>query len=217
MRSVGPDGIGTESFLVQEIANHPTMITMAQAFLGKPVEPPRRVRGIYAIFPKPPDGPAKYGPHADYMAAHLAAMVVVDDMPERTGGFTVWPGSHRLLHMHWDTCFGGMISADKADGFKASRDEVLRTITPLEFTGAPGDVIFWHPRLLHSGGIICSASSAHPRVRIIVPCDYQVAGRSYFDDPEYGPGSTYQWWVNTRNFSEDIPPTVDNMWDDWGI
>ena len=220
MRSPGARGIGTEPFLVERIANHPHMLAIAEAFLGAPVRPPRRVRGIYAVFPKPPAAAGRLGPHADYMAAQIAAMVLVHDVPPRCGGFTLWPGSHLRLHPHWDTIHGGRISATRRDGFQQARDDVLRDITPVEFPGGPGDVVFWHPRTLHSAGVNHSASPAsglEPTVRVIVPCDYERAGYTYFDDDEFGPGEKFQWWVDTRNFREDVAATADNIWQGWAV
>ena len=219
MRSPGANGIGTEPFLVQGIANHPHMLAIASAFLGGAVKPARRVRGIYAVFPKPPSAPGRLGPHADYMAAQISAMALASDIRARGGGFTLWPGSHRLLHPHWDTVHGGRMSPERGEGFRLARDAVLRDITPLEFTGQAGDVVFWHPRTLHSAGVNDTASDAGgpPAVRLVVPCDYQCAGTSCFDDEEFGPGEKYQWWVDTRNFREDAPTTAENIFNGWAI
>ena len=145
MRSPGPNGVGTESFLVEGIANHPNMIALAEAFFDAPIKPPRRVRGIYAVLPKPSSAPGRLGPHADYMAAELSAMVMIHEVLPRTGGFTLWPGSHLRLHPHWDTVHGGTIADDRREGFREARDGVLRDITPVEFTGQAGDVVIWHP------------------------------------------------------------------------
>ena len=217
MRSKGEDGIGTESFLVDRIANHPDLRGVVEALIGSPVQPVRRVRGIYCVFPKPPTAEARYGPHADYMAAHLSAMVVADSIPPRAGGFTVWPGSHLRLHMHWDTVLGGRISNENSEGYRQERDAILSKVVPVELTGEAGDVIFWHPRLLHSAGINHSAEWDEPLVRVIVPCDYQQDHHTYFDDDEFGPGPDYQWWVDTRNFREDVAPSKVNLWSHWGI
>ena len=217
MRSPGPNGVGTEPFLVDRIANHPNMIALARAFFDAPIKPARRVRGIYAVLPKPASAPGRLGPHADYMAAELSAMVLVHEILPHSGGFTLWPGSHRHLHPHWDTVHGGVISEDRREGFRQARDAVLRDITPVEFTGQAGDVVIWHPRTLHSAGVNYSADSDRPCVRVIVPCDYQRDGMTYYDDEEYGPGEKYQWWVDTRNYREDVPATVDNIWAGWAI
>ncbi|MDE0047370.1 MAG: phytanoyl-CoA dioxygenase family protein [bacterium] len=211
------EGIGTEDFLVEAIANHPAMRTLAEAFIGGPVKRVERVRGIYCVFPAAPGAAAQYRPHADNAAAHLSAMVIADTLPPDTGGFTVWPGSHRRLHMHWDTVHGGVISQDKRESYRLARDAILADTAPVEFTGVAGDVVFWHPRLLHSAGINRSADGGVPRVRVIVPCDYERADRSHFDDMEFGPGARYQWWIDTRNFREDVAPSEDNMWRDWAI
>ena len=213
MRSRG--GIGTELFLVDKIANHPRMRKLVSFFIGEPVKCAHRVRGIYGVFPKPPGSEGRLSPHADYTAAQLSAMVLVDEVPPSCGGFTIWPGSHHLLHPHWDTVHGGTIDPDCAEGYGRARDAALRDITPLEFPGNAGDVIFWHPRVLHSPGINHSADLGRPILRLIVPCDYQREDRTLFDDLEYGPGPKYQWWVDTRNFREDVPPTSDNIWHGW--
>lgn len=218
MRSPGPQGIGTELFLVQRIANHPNVHAVASRLLGGAIQPARRVRGIYAIFPKSPDADGRLGPHADYMAAQLSTMVLASEIAPRSGAFTLWPGSHLLLHPHWDTVHGSVMSAARGDGFRKARDAVLRNITPVEFTGSAGDVVFWHPRMLHSAGVNYSADAGRsPTVRLAIPCDYGRAGFSYFDEDEFGPGEKYQWWVDTRNFREDIPATAENIWHGWAI
>ena len=173
--------------------------------------------GIYAVLPKPASSEGRLHPHADYMAAELSSMVIVDEIPPGAGGFTVWPGSHLRLHRHWDTVHGATIDALRHEGFRLERDAILREITPVQFSGSAGDVIFWHPRLVHSAGVNFSADWPTPCVRVIVPCDYQRAGKTYLDDLEFGPGPVYQWWVDTRNTAEDKLPTADNIWQDWGF
>ena len=218
MRSPGVDGIGTEPFLVQGIANHANMLALAGRLLGAAIKPARRVRGIYAVFPKRPTATGRLGPHADYMAAQLSAMVLASDIRPRSGGFTLWPGSHLRLHPHWDTVHGSVMSAERGDGFRWARDAVLRDITPVEITGVAGDVVFWHPRMVHSAGVNYSAESGSaPTVRLAIPCDYERAGLSYFDDDEFGPGEKYQWWVDTRNFREDVPAMATNIWSGWAV
>lgn len=217
MRSRGANGLGTESFLVEQIANHSGIRSVASSLLGSPIESVRRVRGVYAIFPKPPQEDWSLGPHGDYMASQLSAMVFADDVPQRCGGFAVWPGSHTRLHQCWDYVHGSHITEENAKRFAQVRDQVLRDTVPVEFCGQAGDVVFWHPRLLHSAGVNYSAEEKNPVVRILIPCDYQREGLSYYDDLQYGPGPLYQYWVDTRNFREDVAATRDNMWSNWNI
>lgn len=211
------DGIGTESFLIDGIANHPNVRNVAAALMGGTPAPVRRVRGIYAVFPSKPGTQNRYRPHTDYMAAHLTAMVIADEIGPGCGGFMLWPGSHKRLHPYWETVHGGIMAPENAETFRRAREEILRDTPPVEFTGGRGDVIFWHPRALHSAGINQSKELGRPMVRVIIPCDFQIEGRDYFDDPDYGPGADYQWWIDTRNHADDVPPTAENLWEDWGI
>lgn len=217
MRSRGVNGLGTQSFLVDQIANHPGIRKVAQSLLGSPIEFVRRVRGVYAILPKPLKEEWSLGPHGDYMASQLSAMVFADDVPPHCGGFAVWPGSHTRLHGCWDNVHGSQITQENVKRFAKVRDQVLRDTTPVEFCGRAGDVVFWHPRLLHSAGVNYSVERESPVIRVLIPCDYQRLGFSYYDDLEFGPGPLYQYWVDTRNFREDVPATPDNMWSNWNV
>ena len=103
----------------------------------------------------------------------MVAMVFVDEIPQRCGGFTVWPGSHLLLHPFSDTVQSGLIGSESATAeYAKTLDTALNDITPLEFSGRAGDVLFWHPRLLHSVGINHSAEHGRQILRLIVPYDY---------------------------------------------
>jgi hypothetical protein len=210
-------GIGTESFFTDGLANHPRMRKLVSLFIGEPVRPARRVRGVYVQFPKAPDVEGRLGPHADGTAGHLAAMVLVADVPPRCGGFTIWPGSHHLLHPYSLSVIGNGRKPGSEDAYEQARDAAIRDITPLEFPGKAGDVVLWHPRMIHSPGINLSAELGHPVMRYIVPCDYQRDDITIFDDPERGPNSERQWWVDTRNYHEAVPATPDNIWDGWAF
>lgn len=209
--------IGKEPFLLDKIANHPRMREVVTAFIGEPVKYVKRVRGVYCVFPKPPGTPGKLSPHADGTAAHVQAMAFVEEVRPKGGGFTIWPGSHLLLHPYYTTVFSSIVNPDLVDEFSQARDEALENITPIECPGNAGDVVFWHPRLIHSSGINLSSDFGEPAVRFIVPCDFQRDGLTYFDVLDRGPGPNHQWWVDTRNFREDVPPTEDNVWDAWAI
>ena len=218
MRS--PTRIGTEHWLLALTANHPNVQQVVAQFIGTPVRPTQRVRGIYGLAPLAEDEPKRLGPHADPNPAHLTAMVLINEIPPKCGGFTVWPGSHILLHPTWDSCHSTKISAtDRLMVFFNEFDRIVSHVSPVEVGGAPGDVIFWHPRLIHSGGINFSATDGKPRMRMVVPCDFQKGDLSFFDDDEFfGPGKINQWWIDAFNFTEDTAfPTKDNLWQDWVI
>ena len=141
-------------------------------------------------------------------------MVLVDEFGPACGGFMFWPGSHTSLHPSWQTVHGSGMDVEQPEPFRAAKEQTLRETIPLEFTGSAGDVIFWHPRALHSAGINRSAELGAPMVRPIIPCDFQRDGLTSVDDPDFGPGEAFQLWIDTRNVAEDLPATPNNMWDD---
>ena len=57
--------IGSEPLFLDRIANHPRLCELVAKFIGEPVRPARRVRGVYIQFPKDPDVQGRLGPHAD--------------------------------------------------------------------------------------------------------------------------------------------------------
>ena len=213
-----PGKLGTEKFMLDLTANHPNLRQVVDQFLCAPVQQSKRARGLYAVFPKPVADTLPLGPHVDPLSSHLLAMVIVAEIPPRSGGFTVWPGSHLRLHPYFDTRQGGSITDSKRlAGFLQERDRILKTVTPVEFVGSAGDVVFWHPRLIHSAGVNYSAETDKPCIRVVVPCDFQRDGHTFYDEEMYGPSEREMWWIDSRHYREDVPPTPDNIWMDWVI
>lgn len=211
-----PEQFGTEPSLLDLTARHPNVLRVVRQFIGEPLRATRRARGIYAVFPKPAERQQRLGVHADLVPSHITAMVMLADVPPRSGGFTVWPGTHRAFHPFWNTEHGAQMDDEKQlAGFVETRNRLVQDVVPVECSGKAGDVVFWHPRLLHSPGINYSVETT-PNVRFVVPCDFQRDGYTYFDDDTYGPGAKHQWWIDTRNYREDKPPE-DDMWGDWAI
>ena len=56
--------------------------------------------------------------------------------------------------------------------FGAAMERVKESIRPVEFSGEAGDAIFFHHRVLHSGGVNV-VGAAGPRIRLAVPSDWQ--------------------------------------------
>lgn len=215
MRS--PQKIGCESFLLNASARDPNVQQIVKAFLGSSIVPSMRVRGVYVVLPQSPDQEGRLGPHVDHAAAQLSAMVLVDDIEPRMGGFSVWPRSHIRLHRYWQSCFGANFEPSLKNDFDEEFKRILNDTNPVEFVGKAGDVVFWHPRLIHSAGVNYSVETGKPRIRYVVPCDFQQDGFTFFDDDDLGPGTNHQWWVDTRHYREDPRPTPENLWDQWVI
>ena len=103
-----------------------------------------------------------YGPGfretGDYSAFTAGAVVYFDDVVERGGGFTVWPGSHHVAadyfseHSLESPGYHGQLPAIDDDGWDYTRrlDEQARS---REISGPAGTVILWHNKLVHAGGV----------------------------------------------------------------
>ena len=80
-------------------------------------------------------------------AACLKVSGYIDDVPQGSGGFTVWPGSHRR---NW-------ASSCRGEGEPLSNAElaaqVMTDTAPVECYGPRGTVVFWHYMLLHGAGL----------------------------------------------------------------
>ncbi len=73
----------------------------------------------------------------------LGATAYLGKVDARGGGFTVWPGTHKIFGEYFryhdiDSLKGGIAPFDIGKG--------------VEITGGPGDVCFWHHQLSHTAG-----------------------------------------------------------------
>ena len=92
-------GIGHDPAFVAMTSAHPRMLHMVELLLGGPIKRPRRNRGIYAIFPRDPAEPgSRLGPHIDDNPIEMIAVMILEDIGPRAGGFTLYPGSARALY-----------------------------------------------------------------------------------------------------------------------
>ena len=74
----------------------------------------------------------------------VAATMYVSSVKPKGGGFTVWPGSHRI---HADYFRTYPLDVNGADGVHGDLGEGV------EFIGEPGDVCFWHHWMWHTAGM----------------------------------------------------------------
>lgn len=93
----------------------------------------------------------------------LGAATYLDRVGPRSGGFTVWPGSH------WITAEYLEPTGENEDALPGTRSrasdvrlrddapfedmtELFELFSPFEVAGGPGTVTLWHANLIHSGG-----------------------------------------------------------------
>jgi ectoine hydroxylase-related dioxygenase (phytanoyl-CoA dioxygenase family) len=112
-----------------------------------------------------------YGPgfrdEGEYGGFTVGATVYFDDVVERGGGFTVWPGSHWVAadyyadHSVESPGYHGHLPAIDDDGgwdYTRRLDEQARSH---EIAAPGGSVILWHNKLTHAAGV-----NQSPNVRI---------------------------------------------------
>lgn len=115
------------------------------------------------------DGFGQYEETGEVGYTTMAAVVYLDRVEPRGGGFTVWPGSHRInerfFHEHSLERLGERKSSPPAlagagDGFDFDRD-LDDQFDPFEIHGDAGTVVLWHGKLMHCAGVNVS-----PNVRM---------------------------------------------------
>lgn len=79
---------------------------------------------------------------------HVGVTIYVEQIEERGGCFTVWPGTHRQAAEYFRD--HSLLSVQGGN----SRD-VFDLPEPLQIAGPPGTVCFWHGQLIHSGTKNC--------------------------------------------------------------
>ena len=108
----------------------------------------------------------------------LGATVYLGKVEKQGGGFTVWPGSHLIWseyfrHHDLDSLPGGIAPFDLGPSY--------------EFTGAAGDVCFWHHQMSHTAGPNCGH-----RVRIALISRYR---RKDLDEIKFEtPDDMWKYW-----------------------
>ncbi|WP_436924889.1 phytanoyl-CoA dioxygenase family protein [Halosimplex amylolyticum] len=109
------------------------------------------------------DGYASFDENPEVTTFQLGAAVYLDDVGPRGGGFTVWPGSHRVAAEYFDDhaleTVGGkpnnsQIPALGDEPGEWDYDERLHDqCDPYEIAGDAGTVVLWHGLLTHNAGI----------------------------------------------------------------
>ena len=213
-RTVKLHDIGDADYLLDLVPNNPRVRQVVRVLLGDDLKPSTRTRGIYAVFPQAgADGSCgdddlrrALGPHTDQVCQQLNACVYLDDVPPRNGGFTLYPGSHRImfrahrLESNWSPLAS----------FRTALHRVVAEIEPCELVGAAGDVIFWHGRMVHSTGI-----HVGNRIRWALFADF-AHDRATLDLREHKRLGQFEWFKDVKLFAEDLP-VGDDMWRGWKL
>jgi hypothetical protein len=178
----------TEEWMIRLLTGDPSVHGMAEQLLGKgTLSEIERIRGIYSTFPEGdlPERPTTG--HVDRHPFHLGAVGYLDHVGPKGGAFTVWPGSH-LAFFH---DFLSHVKFEPTDQFE--RDEAAFRKRPgVECCGGPGDLIFWHHRIMHTAG-----HNRSRRVRLAILGDY--TRKDMEETMEEPPsGDMWKYWEGVR-------------------
>jgi hypothetical protein len=139
---------GGEAWMIDLLPKNPIVWAIAEQMLGQGTLPePERVRGIYCILPEGERPEHPYRCHVDQHPFHLGVVAYIDTVSPNGGGFTVWPGSHRLFY----PTFATQHTFTPTDQAQAALAQVSQQ-PYVDCYGDAGDVVFWHHRLGHSAG-----------------------------------------------------------------
>jgi hypothetical protein len=205
--------LGREASLLASFANHARVLAVVRALLGGELRETRFFRGVYPIFPTRQSADDRVelerrplAPHTDRVCQQVNVCAYLDDVAPRSGGFTVYPGSHlRLFSEHrYEANWSPLPS------YESALAEVAATVEPLELSAALGSVIFWHGRLVHSGGIHFGR-----HIRWAAFADY-THDRPTLTDDEHRALGLYEWFKDVKLFREDFEASSD-PWRHWAI
>jgi|TARA_Y100000310_G_scaffold259790_1_gene268549 hypothetical protein len=207
--------IGNEDYLLDLLPNDDSVLAVAQTLLGDDLRPSTQTRGVYAIFPThdpaDPSGSkrlngASLGPHLDQVCQQLNVCAYLDDVAPRNGGFTVYPGSHRIMFQahEYEANWSPLPS------YRDAMQQVIENIEPVELVSSKGSVIFWHGRMVHSPGLHVGGD-----IRWALITDF-TQNRAVLSDEEHKQVGQYEWFKNAKLFREDWPIT-DDLWRSWKI
>ena len=207
--------IGNADYLLELLPNNPAVRQVAEALLTKNLRPSRQTRGVYAIFPtcnpEDPEGikrlrGASLGPHMDQVCQQLNTCAYLVDVTPRNGGFTLYPGSHKIMFQanQYESNWSPLPC------FEDAMEHVIENIEPYEIIGNKGDVIFWHGRMVHSSGIHIGHD-----IRWAIMDDFS-EDEEILTDEEHRQLGQFEWFKNTKLFRTDRP-TTDDMWRNWRL
>lgn len=104
-----------------------------------------------------------YGPRfkqeGEYGGFTVGAVIYFDDVVDRGGGFTVWPGSHWIAanyfedHHYHAPGYHGRLPAIQEDGGWDYANHFDVQARSREIAAPAGSIILWHNKLMHSSGV----------------------------------------------------------------
>ncbi|MDA1076727.1 MAG: phytanoyl-CoA dioxygenase family protein [Proteobacteria bacterium] len=207
--------LGRADYVLDLLPRNKAVRTVAELLLHTDLRATTQTRGVYAVFPTrnpaDPEGTrrltgASLAPHTDQVCQQLNACAYLQDVGPRSGGFTLYPGSHKqMFQAHvWEANWSPRPT------YFDTVEQIVEKTEPLEIIAPKGSVIFWHGRALHSVGIHLS-----DRIRWALFADF-TQNRPVRNDQEHKDVGQYEWFKDAKLFREDFP-TGPDMWQHWRL
>lgn len=207
--------LGNVDYVLDLLPRDAAVRAVANMLLDQDLRATSQTRGVYAVFPTrnpaDPEGRrrlrgASLAPHTDQVCQQLNACAYLQDVGPRSGGFTLYPGSHKQMFRahHYESNWSPRPT------YSETIERVVEQIQPLEIIAPKGSVIFWHGRSLHSVGIHVS-----DRIRWALFADF-TQNRPVLSDQEHKDVGQYEWFKDARLFRDDFSVTED-MWRHWRL
>ena len=202
-------------YLADLLPREPDVQLIVRNFLGENLRSNVSTRGAYAIFPtrneKDPTGKkrltgASLGPHTDQVCQQLNVCAYLNDVKPRNGGFTLYPGSHKIMFRRHEF----EANWSPLESYNTGIQAVIEDIEPLELIAGKGSCIFWHGRMVHSAGIHIGDD-----IRWAVFADF-TQEREILSEEEHRKLGQYEWFKNAKLFRHDRRVSGD-MWRSWKI
>jgi hypothetical protein len=132
---------------------------------------------------------AELSPHVDGLGngtpSTLIAVVLFDRIYPRDGGFTVWPGSHRLV-TDW-------LADNPTETIDPLPDAVEEAMGPgFEVTGSAGTAVIAHNKTLHAAGPLYGDRPRMAAIANLSRTDIDDMGEEYMTDP-------WAYWDGVRD------------------
>ena len=129
--------LGSEELIVDLLPRNNNVRAVATLLLSAELRPSCRTRGVYGLFPnrteldaskEKSDWTKQLGPHCDQVCQQLNVCTYLEDVAPRSGAFTVYPGSHRIMYRahEYDANWSPRAS------FRDALADVVNTIEPYE-------------------------------------------------------------------------------------
>ena len=206
--------VGSKDVFVNLLPNHENVRKIATQLLGPELRPSTRTRGVYAVLPRKLNEAERQsrinakslGPHCDRVCQQLNVCTYLENVPPRGGGFTIYPGSHKIMFQAHETESNWSPRPDFRDYLR----EAVSTITPVELVANAGDVIFWHGRMVHTAGIHVGSN-----IRWALFGDF-MRDEKVLSDDEHRVLGQYEWFKDTKLLDKE-PRVTSDMWRNWRL